>query len=109
MGDGSARLSVGESQRINLARLFLRDDSELLLMDEPTSALDTENEAAVAESLAVLGQGRTCIFVTHRPAMLKFAKRIIVMEAGRIVADGTVDEVAEQSDFFRHLMNSTAN
>ena len=109
VGDGSARLSVGESQRINLARLFLRDDSELLLLDEPTSALDTENEAAVAESLAVLGQGRTCIFVTHRPAMLKFAKRIIVMEAGRIVADGTVDEVAEQSDFFRHLMNSTAN
>lgn len=107
VGDGSARLSVGESQRINLARLFLRD-SELLLLDEPTSALDAGNEAAVAESLAVLSQGKTCIFVTHRPAMLKFAKRIIVMEEGRIVADGTADAVAEQSDFFRHLTNAAA-
>jgi len=107
VGDGSARLSVGESQRINLARLFLRE-SDLLLLDEPTSALDAENEAAVAESLAVLGQGKTCIFVTHRPAMLKFAKRVIVMEAGRIVADGAAEAVAEQSDFFRLLTNPAA-
>lgn len=102
VGEGAARLSTGEGQRISLARAFLKE-SNIVLLDEPTSALDAENEAAVAESLKLLCQGRTAIIASHRPEVLKFARRVIVLDAGRIVADGTPEQVRRENEFFRRM------
>lgn len=104
VGEGAARLSVGECQRVNLARAFLKP-APFLLLDEPTSALDGDTEAAVAESLGRLAEGRTTIVVSHRPEVLKLAQRVIVMEAGRVTADGPPDEVARSNEFFDRLRN----
>lgn len=105
VGEGSARLSVGESQRVNLARAFLKQ-SPILLLDEPTSALDTDSESAVAESLGVLSQGRTTLVVSHRQEVMKYARRVIVLENGRVTADGTPDAVAASNEFFRRMRGS---
>jgi ATP-binding cassette, subfamily B, bacterial len=102
VGEGAARLSTGEGQRVSLARVFLKE-CPIVLLDEPTSALDAENEAAVAESLNVLCQGRTAIIASHRPEVLKFARRVVVLDAGRIVADGRPDEVRARNEFFRRM------
>lgn len=104
VGEGAARLSVGESQRVNLARAFLKP-SPLLLLDEPTSALDGDTEAAVAESLGVLAQGRTTLIVTHRPEVLKYVQRVILLEQGRVIGDGTPEMVAREHAFFRRLLS----
>lgn len=104
IGEGAARLSVGEAQRIGLARAFLKR-GRIVLLDEPTSALDTGNEHAIAESLGALCQGRTSIITSHRPALLKFARRIIVLDHGQIIADGPAEEVAQENDYFRRMTN----
>src|SRR6202453_88374 len=83
IGEGAARLSAGERQRINLARAFLKD-APILLLDEPTSALDTESEDLIAESLERLLRGRTALLVAHRPATLARLPRVLVLEDGRL-------------------------
>ena len=80
-------LSGGQRQRLAIARAILRDPA-VLLLDEATSALDAESEQAVQQALAVLAQGRTTLVVAHRLATVRRADRIVVMEAGRIVATG---------------------
>ncbi len=107
VGEGAVRLSTGEGQRIGLARAFLKE-SAIVLLDEPTSALDAGNEAAVTESLNVLCRGRTAIIASHRPEVLKFARRVVVLEAGRIVADGSPAEVRERNEFFRRMIDGCA-
>ncbi|MBI1839244.1 MAG: ABC transporter ATP-binding protein [Verrucomicrobia bacterium] len=81
VGDGAARLSVGERQRVSLARAFLKD-APILLLDEPTSALDADNERLVIEGLKRLARGRTVLVVTHRPALLAIASRVLRCEGG---------------------------
>jgi ATP-binding cassette subfamily B protein len=102
VGEGEARLSVGENQRVNLARAFLKP-APLLLLDEPTSALDGETEARVADSLRRLANGRTTVLVSHRPEILQHADRVIVLAKGRILADGPPEKVAHENEFFRLL------
>jgi len=93
VGEGGAGLSRGEAQRVALARAFLRD-APLLLLDEPTAGLDAENENLVLEALGVLAAGRTVLMVTHRLENLARTPRILVLEGGRIAAQGTLEALA---------------
>jgi ATP-binding cassette subfamily B protein len=88
LGEGGARLSGGQRQRIVIARALLRD-APLLLLDEATSALDAHSERLVQEALERLMRSRTTIVIAHRLATTRAADRIIVMDAGRIVEEGT--------------------
>ena len=88
LGPAGGRLSGGQKQRVALARALLRDP-RVLLLDEATSALDAENEALVQAALARLRQGRTTLVIAHRLATVRDADRIVVMQAGRAVEQGT--------------------
>jgi ATP-binding cassette subfamily B protein len=88
MGEGGARLSGGQRQRIAIARALLRD-APLLLLDEATSALDAESERLVQDALDRLMERRTTVVIAHRLATVRAADRIVVMEQGRIVEEGT--------------------
>ncbi len=88
LGEGGARLSGGQRQRIAIARALLRD-SPLLLLDEATSALDARSEQLVQEALERLMKTRTTVVIAHRLATVRAANRIIVMDGGRIVEEGT--------------------
>jgi len=102
MGEGGARLSGGQRQRIAIARALLRD-SPLLLLDEATSALDAESERLVQRALETLMAGRTTVVIAHRLATVRKADRIIVMDKGRIVEEGTHDVLAARGGLYARL------
>ena len=85
LGEGGRQVSAGERQRIALARAVLRDAS-LQLLDEPTSHLDDETEATVVEALGRALSGRSALIVTHRPAVMRLADRVVTLEGARFVA-----------------------
>ena len=92
IGENGDGLSGGQRQLVALARSLIARPS-LLLMDEPTSAMDTQTEAAFIADLAQATEGQTLVVVTHRPSLLQLVDRIIVVDAGKIAADGPKDEV----------------
>jgi ATP-binding cassette subfamily B protein len=102
VGDGAARLSVGERQRINIARAFLKD-APILLLDEPTSALDAESEAQVVESIFNLMRGRTTLMVAHRLSTIRRVNKIVVMEAGCVTEWGTPEELLQRGGYFARV------
>jgi ATP-binding cassette subfamily B protein/subfamily B ATP-binding cassette protein MsbA len=88
VGERGGQLSVGQRQRLGIARAFLKD-APILLLDEPTSALDGSTEKAVMEVIAELMRGRTTLIITHRLATVHRMDRIVVLEHGRVVEDGS--------------------
>jgi ATP-binding cassette subfamily B protein len=102
VGERGVMLSGGQKQRIAIARAILRD-APVLLLDEATSALDAESERAVQHAVDALSQGRTTIIVAHRLATVKKADRIIVLDGGRIVAQGTHDALVAEGGLYARL------
>ncbi len=103
VGDRGVKLSGGQRQRLAIARAFLRN-APILLLDEATSALDSESEAAVQRALERLMEGRTVIAVAHRLSTLARFDRIVVMQDGRILQDGTPRELETATGPFRDLL-----
>jgi ATP-binding cassette, subfamily B, bacterial IrtB/YbtQ len=92
VGEAGSALSGGERQRVSIARALLKP-APILLVDEATSALDTENEAAVVDALTADPQPRTRVIVAHRLASIRHADRVLFLDDGRVVEDGSVDEL----------------
>lgn len=102
IGENGARLSGGQKQRLALARAFYRD-SPIVILDEPTSALDSDSESKIKKAMRELLANRTAIIIAHRFTAVEFADRIIVLENGKVSAQGTIPHLLKTSPLFAEL------
>ncbi|MCH1616577.1 MAG: ABC transporter ATP-binding protein/permease [Candidatus Poseidonia sp.] len=102
VGEGGHRLSGGQRQRVAIARAVLKN-APLLILDEATSAVDNETEAALQRSIQRISQGRTAIVIAHRLSTVRHADRILVLENGTVVEDGTHNELVENNGVYARL------
>jgi ATP-binding cassette subfamily B protein len=105
VGERGGHLSVGQRQRIGIARAFLKN-APILLLDEPTSALDPTTEAAIMETIVQLMRGRTTLIATHRLATIHNVDQIVVLERGRIVEQGRGPELVARGGVYAKLFSS---
>ena len=108
VGDRGAKLSGGQRQRIAIARAFLKD-SPILLLDEATASLDSDSEEAVREALGRLMQKRTVVAIAHRLSTLRNFDRIIVLNSGRVIEDGSPDDLIKHQGAYYQLLCSEVN
>ena len=102
LAEGGGGLSGGQRQRISIARAMLKD-APILILDEATSALDMRSEAVIQEALDRLSSSRTTFIIAHRFSTIRMAKRILVFEEGRIIADGTHDSLYRECMLYKSL------
>lgn len=102
VGERGTKLSGGQKQRVSIARIFLKDP-KILILDEATSALDTVTEEKIQHSFEMLSQGRTTLVIAHRLTTIKNADRIVVIEKGSIVEEGTHDELLAKGGEYAQL------
>jgi ATP-binding cassette subfamily B protein len=107
VGERGVRLSGGERQRIAIARAILKD-APILLLDEATSSLDSESESLIQDSLKVLMQGKTVLVIAHRLSTIMNMNRIVVLQGGAIVAQGTHAELLQKEGLYQKLWNIQA-
>ncbi len=102
LGEGGKGLSGGQAQRVAIARAFVKD-APILILDEATASLDAESEKAIQVSLEELSQGRTTLIVAHRFSTIRHAQRILVFDQGRIVGDGSHEELYSSCPIYKEL------
>lgn len=105
VGERGVSLSGGQRQRIAIARALLRDP-KILIFDEATSALDYESERLVQQAIERLSKGRTTITIAHRLSTIRNSDRVIVLEKGEKVSEGSWDELVLQQGAFRALLDA---
>lgn len=109
VGERGIKLSGGQRQRVGIARAMLREDAPILILDEATSSLDSMSEHYIQESFEKLSQNRTTIVIAHRLSTIQKMDRIIVMEEGKVIEDGTHQELLSNNAFYAQLWNSQVN
>ncbi len=107
VGERGVKLSGGQKQRVAIARAMLKD-APILVLDEATSALDSESEVAIQKALHVLMEGKTVVAIAHRLSTLREMDRIIVLEGGQIVEDGSHDQLAQAGGTYQRLWEHQA-
>ncbi len=103
IGERGVKLSGGERQRIGIARAIIKNP-DILIFDEATASLDTENEAKVMEAINDVSQGKTSIIIAHRLSTVRDADKIIVMDKGVVVGEGTHDELMQSNKTYQNLV-----
>ena len=103
IGAAGKDLSGGEKQRISIARAVLANP-KILILDEATASVDTETEKAIQQSLNLLVKGRTTLSIAHRLSTLRDADRLVVIDNGKIVEEGTHEELTEEQGIYFKLM-----
>ena len=99
VGNRGSSLSGGQRQRLAIARAFLRN-APILILDEATSALDAESEAIIQKALERLVQNRTVFIIAHRFSTIRFAERILVLNNGELVADGSHQQLYSECSLY---------
>ena len=102
VGEGGHRLSGGQRQRLAIARAVLKD-APVLILDEATSAVDNETEAALQRSISKISSDRTAIIIAHRLSTIRNAERIIVLENGNVIEDGTHEDLVEKRGTYARM------
>ena len=106
IGENGQRLSGGERQRISIARAILKD-APIILLDEATASLDVENESLIQEALSELIKEKTVIVIAHRLRTIRNANKIVLLNAGKIEAVGTDDELCKTSEFYKAILEKS--
>ena len=103
IGENGSTLSGGERQRISIARALLKD-APVVLLDEATASLDVESESAVQTALSHLLQGKTVLIIAHRMRTVAGADRIVVLEGGHVVQQGTPEQLMREGGLYKHMV-----
>ena len=106
VGENGAKLSGGERQRISIARAILKD-APIILLDEIAASLDVENEAKIQEGLNKLIKNKTVVIISHRLKSIQNVNQIILLDEGKVVSNGTHDEIYNESQLYRNMIEKS--
>jgi ABC-type multidrug transport system fused ATPase/permease subunit len=104
IGERGVRLSGGQKQRLAIAKIMLKNP-EIILLDEPTSALDSMSEELVSQAMQELFKNRTVVIIAHRLQTVKHADKILYIDRGQIVEEGTHEELTKQGGNYAKMLN----